>query len=139
MKIAKNTKEIEYMQNTDIILPLHYFDSKIQINYIPKARNIRFRNIQMKKVRDNFDIIERLIIKEDKSFEDVAKWLRMNIKVFEKSLDVYFRTLNKRSKHMQEEYQYKLERMKVLKNLTESYLASNKGRWVTVKMILDFI
>ena len=112
-KSSQNIKEIENSQNTDVIVPLNYYVSKFQLNYIPKISTIGFRNAQMKRIHNNFDIIERLFIEDNKSFEDVAKWLRINIKVFEKCLDAYFRILNKRSKHMQEEYHYKLERMRV--------------------------
>ena len=49
-KSSQNIKEIENSQNTDVIVPLNYYVSKFQLNYIPKVSTIEFRNAQMKRI-----------------------------------------------------------------------------------------
>ena len=45
----KKFKENEDVQNTNMTLPLNYYVSKFQNNYISKVRNLRFRNAQMRR------------------------------------------------------------------------------------------
>ena len=44
-----------------------------------------------------------------------------------------------RSKDVQANNQHKIERIQDIKGLIQMYLALNKGKWINIKRILDFI
>ena len=93
----------------------------------------------MKRFTENFDIISRLFIDEDKSIEYVAKWMRMSNKTLEKWITTYFRAAFRRSASMKNEIITKFNRTHNIKGLIEICLSWNKGKWVNTKSILSYI
>ena len=124
---------------TEVIMPLEYYISRFQHNISLNIRNCQFRSIKMKRFTENFDIISRLFIDEDKSIEYVAKWMRMSNKTLEKWITTYFRAAFRRSASMKNEIITKFNRTHNIKGLIEICLSWNKGKWVNTKSILSYI
>lgn len=91
----------------------------------------------MKKFEENFEIVERLFMEEEKDVEFVARWLRMKQKDLLKCIDRYFRSRSLNAPLVREEYNSKLNRMKEIKEHVEVFLSQKRGRCVTIKGMTD--
>ena len=93
----------------------------------------------MSKIENNIEIIQKMIYEENKDIDYVSKWLRILIKKFILCMKRYNKWINNRSKDVQTKNKQKIERIQDIKGLIQMYLALNKGKWINIKRILDFI
>ena len=93
----------------------------------------------MKKIDQNIDFINKLMYEEKRDLVFVAKWLRISLKFFVKSLNRY-------TKHIKSQYisyrvnlNQKVDRLVDIKGLIQIYIGLNKGKCINTKSILNFI
>ena len=140
--IENNPEEIKLtdsLSKEDVLVPFDFYSSKVLDDIDVLIINSNFRSNQMSKIENNIEIIQRMIYKEDKDIDYVSKWLRIPIKKFILCMNRYNKWINNRSKDVQTENNRKIERIQDIKGLIQMYLLLNKGKWINIKRIIDFI
>ena len=66
-----------------VLIPFKVYASNLleNINILIRDSN-KFRSNQMKKIANSIDAIHKMIYKDKKEIEYVAKWIRIPIKIF---------------------------------------------------------
>ena len=140
--IENNPEEIKLTDNLskeDVLVPFDFYSSKVLDDIDVLIINSNFRSNQMSKIENNIEIIQKMIYEENKDIDYVSKWLRIPIKKFILCMNRYNKLINIRSKDVQTKNKQKIERIQDIKGLIQMYLALNKGKWINIKRILDFI
>ena len=132
-------KLINQHTEENILVPLDFYTSKVVDNIDTIINNSNFRSKYMKKIDINIKIIHKMIYEEDKDIDFVSKWLRIPIKKFISYMNRYNRWINNKSNDTNEKIKTKIERIQDIKGLIKIYLGLNRGKWVNIKRILDFI
>ena len=140
--IENNPEEIKLTDNLskeDVLVQFDFYSSKVLDDIDVLIINSNFRSNQMSKIENNIEIIQRMIYEENKDIDYVSKWLRIPIKKFILCMNRYNKWINNRSKDVKTKNNRKIERIQDIKGLIQMYLALNKGKWINIKRILDFI
>ena len=140
--IENNPEEIKLTDNLskeDILVPFDFYSNKVLDDIDVLIINSNFRSNQMRKIENNIEIIQKMIYEENKDIDYVSKWLRIPIKKFILCMNRYNKWINNRSKDVKTKNKQKIERIQDIKGLIQMYLALNKGKWINIKRILDFI
>ena len=85
-----------------------------------------------------FRIIKRLYEEDNKEISYIARWLRMSIKNLQLWINRYFKSINKQ-KEIEVVIIIKNQRMDMIKDKIKQFMINNKGRWVVVNQIVDYI
>nr|AAA91339.1 ORF1 [Moneuplotes crassus] len=125
-------------QDEEIIVTLEYYEAFIQKGVKLKRRSWPFKNKDMIKFSQNRIIVEKMLLENNQSLEEVAKWLRLPLKRLKICIDKYFRWKKLNEAKSLQKKRDKVDRLCNLKRLFEIYIANKKGRCVTVKSIKDF-
>ena len=95
------------------------------------------RSSNFNKFIENFNIIKRLY-EEDKDIRFIARWLRMSIANLQLWIDRYFRSIYKQ-KEIETIINIKRQRIEMMKDNIKQFMMNNKGRWVVVNQMVDYI
>ena len=139
---VSNSEEIELtdsLSKEDVLVPFDLYSSKVLDDIDVLIINSNFRSNQMSKIENNIEIIHKMFYEENKDIDYISKWLRIPIKKFIRCMSRYKKWVENRSKDVQVKNQQKIERIQDIKGLIQMYLALNKGKWINIKRILDFI
>ena len=139
---VSNSEEIKLtdsLSKEDVLVPFDFYSSKVLDDIDVLIINSNFRSNQMSKIENNIEIIHKMFYKENKDIDYISKWLRIPIKKFIRCMSRYKKWVENRSKDVQAKNQQKIERIQDIKGLIQIYLALNKGKWINIKRILDFI
>ena len=137
-----NLEEIKLtdsLSKEDVLVPFDFYSSKVLDDIDVLIINSNFRSNQMSKIENNIEIIHKMFYEENKDIDYISKWLRIPIKKFIRCMSRYKKWVENRSKDVQAKNQQKIERIQDIKGLIQMYLALNKGKWINIKRILDFI
>ena len=139
---VSNSEEIKLtdsLSKEDVLVPFDFYSSKVLDDIDVLIINSNFRSNQMSKIENNIEIIHKMFYEENKDIDYISKWLRIPIKKFIRCMSRYKKWVENRSKDVQAKNQQKIERIQDIKGLIQMYLALNKGKWINIKRILDFI
>ena len=139
---VSNSEEIKLtdsLSKEDVLVPFDFYSSKVLDDIDVLIINSNFRSNQMRKIENNIEIIHKMFYEENKDIDYISKWLRIPIKKFIRCMSRYKKWVENRSKDVQAKNQQKIERTQDIKGLIQKYLALNKGKWINIKRILDFI
>ena len=96
------------------------------------------RSSNFSRFIENFSIIKRLYEEENKDIRFIARWLRMSITYLQLWLDRYFRSIHKQ-KEIETIINIKKQRIDIIKDKIKQFMMNNKGRWIVVNQIVDYI
>ena len=96
------------------------------------------RSSNFNKFIENFNIIKRLYEEEDKDIRFIARWFRMSIANLQLWIDRYFRSIYKQ-KEIEIIINIKRQRIEMIKDNIKQFMMNNKGRWVVVNQMVDYI
>ena len=123
----------------EILMPFDVYTSKIieeiDLLMVPKS----FRNKYMKKIDQNIDFINKLMYEEKRDLVFIAKWLRIPLKNFVKSLNRYTKQIKFQYISYRVNLNRKVDRLVDIKGLIQIYIGLNKGKCINTKSILNFI
>ena len=139
---VSNSEEItltDSLSKEDVLVPFDFYSSKVLDDIDVLIINSNFRSNKMSKIENNIEIIHKMFYEENKDIDYISKWLRIPIKKFIRCMSRYKKWVENRSKDVQAKNQQKIERILDIKGLIQMYLALNKGKWINIKRILDFI
>ena len=139
---VSNSEEIKLtdsLSKEDVLVPFDFYSSKVLDDIDVLIINSNFRSNQMSKIENNIEIIHKMFYEENKFIDYISKWLRIPIKKFIRCMSRYKKWVENRSKDVRAKNQQKIERIQDIKGLIQMYLALNKGKWINIKRILDFI
>ena len=123
----------------EILMPFDVYTSKvieeIDLLMVPKS----FRNKYMKKIDQNIDFINKLMYEEKRDLVFIAKWLRIPLKFFVKSLNRYTKQIKSQYISYRVNLNQKVDRLVNIKGLIQIYIGLNKGKCINTKSILNFI
>ena len=139
---VSNSEEIKMtdsLSKEDVLVPFDFYSSKVLDDIDVLIINSNFRSNQMSKIENNIEIIHKMFYEENKDINYISKWLRIPMKKFIRCMSRYKKWVENRSKDVQAKNQQKIERIQDIKGLIQMYLALNKGKWINIKRILDFI
>ena len=108
---------------------------EIDLLMVPKS----FRNKYMKKIDQNIDFINKLMYEEKRDLVFIAKWLRISLKIFVKSLNRYTKQIKSQYISYRVNLNQKVDRLVDIKGLIQIYIGLNKGKCINTKSILNFI
>ena len=140
--IENNPEEIKLtdsLSKEDVLVPFDFYSSKVLDDIDVLIINSNFRSNQMSKIENNIEIIQKMIYEENKEINYISKGLRIPIKKFILCMNRYNKWINNRSKDVQTKHKQRIEGIQDIKGLIQMYLALNKGKWINIKRILDFI
>ena len=86
---------LQWKSFNEILIPFDLYTSKVLEDIDLLMIPVQFRNIYMKKIDNNIDFINKLIYEEKRDLVFIAKWLRMPLKIFIKSLNRYIQNILK--------------------------------------------
>ena len=127
------------LSKEDVLVPFDFYSSKVLDDIDVLIINSNFRSNQMSKIENNIEIIHKMFYEENKDIDYISKWLKIPMKKFIRCMSRYKKWVENRSKDVQAKNQQKIERIQDIKGLIQMYLALNKGKWINIKRILDFI
>ena len=139
---VSNSEEIKLtdsLSKEDVLVPFDFYSSKVLDDIDVLIINSNFRSNQTSKIENNIEIIHKMFYEENKDIDYISKWIRIPIKKFIRCMSRYKKWVENRSKDVQAKNQQKIERIQDIKGLIQMYLALNKGKWINIKRILDFI
>ena len=139
---VSNSEEIKLtdsLSKEDVLVPFDFYSSKVLDDIDVLIINSNFRSNQMSKIENNIEIIHKMFYEENKDIDSISKWLRIPIKKFIRCMSRYKKWVENRSKDVRAKNQQKIEKIQDIKGLIQMYLALNKGKWINIKRILDFI
>ena len=123
----------------EVLMPFDVYTSKvieeIDLLMVPKS----FRNKYMKKIDQNIDFINKLMYEEKRDLVFIAKWLRIPLKLFVKSLNRYTKQIKSQYISYRVNLNQKVDRLVNIKGLIQIYIGLNKGKCINTKSILNFI
>ena len=96
------------------------------------------RSSNFSKFIENFNIIKWLYEEEDKYIRFIARWLRMSKANLQLWIDRYFRSIYKQ-KEIETIINIKRQRIEMIKDNIKQFMLKNKGRWVVVNQMVDYI
>ena len=96
------------------------------------------RSSNFSRFIENFSIIKRLYEEENKDIRFIARWLRMSIANLQLWIDRYFRSIYKQNE-IETVINIKKQRIDIIKDKIKQFMMNNKGRWVVVNQIVDYI
>ena len=139
---VSNSEEIKLtdsLSKEDVLVPFDFYSSKVLDDIDVLIINSNFRSNQMSKIENNIEIIHKMFYEENKDIDYISKLLRIPIKKFIRCMSRYKKWVENRSKDVQAKNQQKIERIQDIKGLIQMFLALNKGKWINIKRIPDFI
>ena len=140
---AKKHKEDKEQENSkeshEVLMQFDVYTSKVQQNIDLLIRPVKFRNKYMLRIDKNIDVINKLLYEENKEVKFIAKWMRIPLKIFVKSMKSYTKWIENKSFESRIRINNKIERFQNIKGLIEIYLGLNRGKCVNAKDILNFI
>ena len=80
-----------------------------------------------------------MLFEENKSVIYVAKWIRISYLVFVRLLKKYIEWESNNKEKNRQRILQEAERMSNIRFLIRMYIASHQGRWISIKMITEFI
>ena len=96
------------------------------------------RSSNFSRFIENFSIIKRLYEEENKDIRFIARWLRMSIANLQLWIDRHFRSIYKQ-KEIETVINIKKQRIDIIKDKIKQFMMNNKGRWVVINQIVDYI
>ena len=106
----------------EILMPFDVYTSKvieeIDLLMVPKS----FRNRYMKKIDQNIDFINKLMYEEKRDLVFIAKWLRIPLKFFVKSLNRYAKQIKSQYISYRVNLNQKVDRLVNIKGLIQIYI-----------------
>ena len=96
------------------------------------------RSSNFSRFIENFSIIKHLYEEDNKDIRFIARWLRMSITNLQLWIDRYFRSIYKQ-KEIETIINIKKQRIDIIKDKIKQFMMNNKGRWVVVNQIVDYI
>ena len=96
------------------------------------------RSSNFSRFIENFSIIKRLYEEDNKDIRFIARWLRMSITNLQLWIDRYFRSIYKQ-KEIETIINIKRQRIDIIKDKIKQFMLNNKGRWVVINQIVDYI
>ena len=140
---AKKHKEDKKQENSkdshEVLMQFDVYTSKVQQNIDLLIRPVKFRNKYMLRIDKNIDVINKLLYEEKKEVQFIAKWMRIPLKIFVRSMKSYTKWVENKSFESRIRINNKIERFQNIKGLIEIYLGLNRGKCVNAKDILNFI
>ena len=145
------SKENEYLINQernqsqnlenlhDIQMLFDLYTSKVGENIDLLIAPSQFKNINIKKIDDNIDIINKMLYVENKDAFFIAKWLRIPTKQFIWSMNKYNKWITDRRIQKRNKIHEKINRLQNIKGLIQVFIGLNKGKCINAKRILEFI
>ena len=131
---------LQWKSFNEILMPFDLYTSKVLEDIDLLMIPVQFRNIYMKKINNNnIDFINKLIYEEKRDLVFIAKWLRMPLKIFIKSLNRYTKHIKNQNISCRAKLDQKVDRLVNIKGLIQIYIGLNKGKCINVKSILNFI
>jgi hypothetical protein len=122
-----------------VSLPVNVYEDLFINNIYITEKGYSFKSKNMKRFVQNFSIIERLIMNEEKDLNFIAKWLKMSAKQLVKCIINYFKTINKRNELDKLVETNKRSRKILIKYGVETFISDNQNRCFAIKDILDFM
>ena len=123
----------------EILMPFDMYTSKvieeIDLLLVPKS----FRNKYMKKIDQNIDFVNKVMYEEKRDLVFIAKWLRIPLKIFVKSLNRYAKQIKFQYISYRVNLNQKVDRLVDIKGLIQIYIGLNKGKCINTKSIFNFI
>ena len=90
VKKHKEDKEQEKSKESqEVLMPFDVYTSKVQQNIDLLIRPAKFRNKYMLRIDKNIDVINKLLYEENKEVQFIAKWMRIPLKIFVRSMKSY--------------------------------------------------
>ena len=96
------------------------------------------RSSNFSRFIENFSIIKCLYEEENKDIRFIARWLRMSIANLQLWINRYFRSKYKQ-KEIETVINIKKQRIDLIKDKIKQFMMNNKGRWVVVNQMVDYI
>ena len=130
---------LQWKSFNEILMPFDLYTSKVLEDIDLLMIPVQFRNRYMKKIDNNIDFINKLIYEEKRDLVFIAKWLRIPLKNFIKSLNRYTKHIKNQNISCRAKLDQKVDRLVNIKGLIQIYIGLNKGKCINVKSILNFI
>ena len=129
--IKEEQKELcneESKECHQIDIPAEIYEGFQKYQQASRCKAGVFRNKNLKKLSDNILIVENMLLVQERSLEEVAKWLGMPVKAFKLTIDRYFRSKCLNKIKYQQEVSGKLSRLLKLKEICQVFMNRKKGR-----------
>ena len=130
---------IDYDSAGDVLVPLDFYTSKVLDDIDILIDNTNFRSNHMSKIEKNIEVIQKMIFEEKKDIDFISKWLRIPTKKLISCINKFNKWNKNKKKNVEEKIKKKIERIQDIKGLIQMYLKINRGKWINIKRILDFI
>ena len=130
---------LQWKSFNEILMPFDLYTSKVLEDIDLLMIPVQFRNRYMKKIDNNIDFINKLIYEEKRDLVFIAKWLRIPLKNFIKSLNRYTKHIKNQNISCRAKLDQKVDRLVNIKGLIQIYIGLNKGKCINVKSIFNFI
>ena len=78
-------------------MPFDVYTSKVQQNIDLLIRPVKFRSKYMRRIDKNIDVINKLFYEENKEVQFIAKWMRIPLKIFVRSMKSYTKWIENKS------------------------------------------
>ena len=78
-------------------MPFDVYTSKVEQNIDLLIRSVKFRNKYMLRIDKNIDVINKLLYEENKEVKFIAKWMRIPLKIFVRSMKSYIKWIENKS------------------------------------------
>ena len=130
---------IDYDSAGDVLVPLDFYTSKVLDDIDILIDNTNFRSNHMSKIEKNIEVIQKMIFEDKKDIDFISKWLRIPTKKLISCINKINKWNKNKKKNVEEKIKKKIERIQDIKGLIQMYLKINRGKWINIKRILDFI
>ena len=130
---------IDFDSAGDVLVPLDFYTSKVLDDIDILIVNTNFRSNHMNKIEKNIEVIQKMIFDDKKDIDFISKWLRIPTKKLISCINKFNKWNKYKKKNVEEKIKKKIERIQDIKGLIQMYLRINRGKWINIKRILDFI
>ena len=130
---------IDFDSAGDVLVPLDFYTSKVLDDIDILIVNTNFRSKYMNNIEKNIEVIQKMIFEDKKDIDFISKWLRIPTKKFISCINKFNKWNKYKKKNVEEKIKKKIERIQDIKGLIQMYLRINRGKWINIKRILDFI
>ena len=130
---------IDYDSAGDVLVPLDFYTCKVLDDIDILIDNTNFRSNHMSKIEKNIEVIQKMIFEDKKDIDFISKWLRIPTKKLISCINKFNKWNKNKKKNVEEKIKKKIERIQDIKGLIQMYLKINRGKWINIKRILDFI
>ena len=120
-------------------MPFDVYTRKVQQNIDLLIRPVKFRSKYMLRIDKNIDVINKLLFEENKEVQFIAKWMKISLKIFVRSMKSYTKLIENKSFESRIRINNRIEKFQNIKGLIEIYLGLDRGKCVNAKYILNFI